>query len=456
MASLLFDETTPLVTKNTNDIDASPGLSSSEAFSHKKSSVVNTIINVMKTCMGTGCLALPFACQQGGLVVYCLGMIAIGAWNVFCVSRLVKCLDLLPNNTAPSSSSNSLHDGISTFAKVAWYAYGDLGLHMVDGMMIFLLVGIVVAYVAAVVSFMADTPLSFNPYVDATFTGLAMASLSLVPNLDYLTRASAIGLAVLFMAFLVITGYGVHDQYWRPAEEPTTTTTATTTAEDHRHEISLHIWTESWANLSHWFGIVVFGFGIVPLTYNFHESMQEPHLLEHAMSIAVASVALVYLILGVGLYALFPLLESDVLHEIPAEHNAWIPLCTRVGLSATIVATAPLLIVPCSQIVEGRILSRNRPSLLVRLGVVFSCVTIAVVVPGFVRVVSLVGCLCVAVVSFCIPPLFHWRLSKLYGKNNTETHPFWTTTSASGWVDLPLLVWGIMATIVSTFYTLTS
>jgi amino acid permease len=335
-----------------------------------------------------------------------------------------------------------LHAGISTFAKVAWYAYGDWGLHMVDGMMILLLLGIVVAYVAAVMSFMADTPLSINATVDAILTGLAMTSLSLVPNLDYLTRASAIGLLVLLMAFVVITAYGVHDHF-RPDEPAADDQPAT-------EDVPLKIWPGSWANVSHWFGIVVFGYGIVPLTYNFHESMQEPHRLEEATSLAVGSVALLYVILGVGLYYLFPQLESDILHQLPADPDAWIPLATRVGLSATIIATAPLLIVPCSQIVEGRILSRNRPSLLVRLGVVFTCVLIAVVVPGFVRVVSLVGCLCVAVVSFCLPPFFHWRLSFLYG-NHVKHHEM-----ATRWVDLAFLAWGIVATVVSTFYTLTS
>jgi solute carrier family 36 (proton-coupled amino acid transporter) len=430
MASLLLTETTPLVANGQNDVAAPEA--------HNKSSVANTMINLMKTMMGTGILALPYACQQGGLVLYSFGMIAIGAWNVFCVSRLVKCLDLLPtdNNADGTSSSSSLHAGISTFAKVAWYSYGDLGLHLVDGMMILLLIGIVVAYVAAVMSFMADTPLSINPNVDAILTGLAMVSLSLVPNLDYLTRASSIGLLVLLMAFVVITGYGVHDRYW-PAPAPTAD----------QQDVSLKIWAGSWANVSHWFGIVVFGYGIVPLTYNFHESMREPHRLEEVMALAVTSVALLYLLLGVGLYLLFPMLESDILHLMPSDRDAWIPLGTRVGLSATIIATAPLLIVPCSQIIEGRILSRNRPSLLVRLGVVFTCVLIAVVVPGFVRVVSLVGCLCVAVVSFCLPPVFHWRLSLLYGNDKHTT---------TRWVDLLLLAWGIVATIVSTFYTMTS
>ena len=42
--------------------------------------------------MGTGTLALAFACQQGGLILYCVGMMGIAAWNVLAVDRLLSCL----------------------------------------------------------------------------------------------------------------------------------------------------------------------------------------------------------------------------------------------------------------------------------------------------------------------------------------------------------------------------
>ena len=58
-------------------------------------SFLSTVINMMKTCMGTGCLALAYASQQGGLVLYVLGIVAIAGWNVVTADRLVRCLDLL-------------------------------------------------------------------------------------------------------------------------------------------------------------------------------------------------------------------------------------------------------------------------------------------------------------------------------------------------------------------------
>ena len=82
---------------------------------------------------------------------------------------------------------------------------------------------------------------------------------------------------------------------------------------------------------------------------------------------------------------------------------------------------------------------------------------IAVMLPGFVQVLSFVGCFCVAMVGFCMPPLLHLRLMLLARKeesNNSATviRPMHDRTDVV--LDTSLLAWGIFATIVSTIYTL--
>ena len=376
-------------------------------------SFLSTVINMMKTCMGTGCLALAYASQQGGLVLYVLGIVAIAGWNVVTADRLVRCLDLLHVVTT------QVPPGASTLSKVAWYAFGPVGLHVVDGMVVCLLIGVLIAYVIAVVSFVGDTPLSYNVPVDAVVTGVAMWGLSLVPDFSYLAQASTLGLIVLAAAFVVIAAYGFADRAASPRLE--------------EMDI-LELWPDSWIGVSHWFGIVVFGYGIVPLTYNFQESMAEPKRLVEATTVAVGLVAVIYLILGIGLYWLFPTLESDVLHELP--NRGWTPLVTRLSMGATVLVTAPLLIVPCSQILEGRWkIAGNSP--LIRCGVVGMSVLVAVWLPSFVRAVSLVGCFCVSLVSFCFPPLLHWKLLR-----RTEV------------ADVLLLLVGVVVATAATLYTL--
>ena len=103
--------------------------------------------------MGTGCLALPFACQQGGLVLFGVGLGGVALWNVYSVQRLIACLDYLPvdaaENRAEEQESQETYESqqshpppeISMLGKVAWYAYGRAGVEVLDAMMMVLLLG---------------------------------------------------------------------------------------------------------------------------------------------------------------------------------------------------------------------------------------------------------------------------------------------------------------------------
>ena len=131
---------------------------------HGQATVRQSALNVAKTCMGTGTLALPYAASQGGYIFSSIGLIAMALWNLYCVDRMMKCADLLhvieTRRRRSSSSVPRLVDresrddideaktppGTSTYGKVVWTAIGPTGLKCVDGVMIVLLLGIIVAY----------------------------------------------------------------------------------------------------------------------------------------------------------------------------------------------------------------------------------------------------------------------------------------------------------------------
>lgn len=442
-----------------------------------QASVQQTVVNLMKTCMGSGCLGLAFACQQGGMVLFVTGLIAVAAWNAVCVLRLVQCLAYIPEhhqNPLPEERGREhattklyLSDdeedeisvegeaaddlgllltqhpprGTSTLGRVAWYAFGDFGLQVLDIMFVVLLLGIIIAYVAAVITFVGDTPFAMNKIVDAILTGCIMGTLSLVPDMGYLSGASAIGLTVLILAFAVIAGYGLFgiDDISRKVQTDV---------------YSLEMWPRSLSGVSHWFGIVVFGYGVVPLTYNFRESMKEPDKMAGATAGALAGVVVLYIFMGLGIYMLFPNLTADVLHELPA--TGILPVLTRLAMAWTVLASAPLIIVPCAELLEGKLHVTHMMPLhraAVRFGVVGVCVVVAVLLPGFVDVLSFVGCFCVALVGFCLPPTLHLRL--VYLANIQENFSSWRIKNQIDVMfDVILLAWGIFATIVSTVCTL--
>jgi amino acid permease len=215
----------------------------------------------------------------------------------------------------------------------------------------------------------------------------------------------------------------------------------------------------------------------VPLTFSFQESMQQPERMISASTTALVCVALTYIVLGVGLYALFPNLTSDVLHELPP--TGLLPVITRLAMIGSILATAPLLIVPCADLLEGKCHSSKTnttvsvtttaiPSwishslirrTLARFGIVAACVMVATALPDFVDVLALVGCFCVAFVSFCVPPLLHGRL--VYNRQVTKSVPHRagivhqrSLPIRDIMLDVALFMLGMVVTIVSTICTL--
>lgn len=229
-----------------------------------QATVVETILNLCKTCCGTGCLALPFGAQEGGVMVFVFGLLFLGLWNLYAVERLVRCRSYLaeairkdeeeveaaPARAATTTEESAAHQRVkfppestSTLGKVAFFAFGPVGLEVMDILMTILLLGIVISYLSAVISFISDTPLTIGPLGDALAIASLMALLSLVPDMGHLSGISGAGLLVLAGAFVVIAGYGLCDFFQTPPD------------------VSLPLWPVSAVGLSHFFGVCVFGFG---------------------------------------------------------------------------------------------------------------------------------------------------------------------------------------------------
>jgi len=67
------------------------------------------------------------------------------------------------------------------------------------------------------------------------------------------------------------------------------------------------------------------------------------------------------------------------------------------------------------------------------------CIFLAAFVPGFVHVISFVGCFCVSCLSFVLPPLFRLKL-------RNEVYPKYP-------IDATLLVVGIATTAITSTMT---
>ena len=455
------------MTTNSNHEKSPLLLSSSTTYEDEdevaqgSATVSQTILNLSKTSMGTGCLALPVAAREGGLLLFVFGVVAIALWNAYASKKYCDCYDLifgskghdeiendksLVKSSTPSSCDEGLASccppppvfvqtrslprpppGTATLGSIAWYTVGPSGLAILDLLTLILLMGVIVAYNDAIRTFLQDTPFTTgHDAFDAIITAFLIAPLTVVKDMGFLSKTSAAGLSVLAFALLVIAGYGI-------LGSSSSSDTASALQWFPRNGL---------AGVSNWFGCVVYGFGIVPLTFNFRDSMAEPSKYTPTCFYALLLVALIYIIVGISLLALYPDIDADVLSAIP--QLGILPTITRLAMVVVVVATAPLLIVPCAELIEGKI-SRGeagqRTKVLVRFGICFLTVAISVGVPGFVSVLTFVGCFCVSFVSFCVSPALHVVLL-IRHKRPIRALVF----------DVLMLAWGLAATAISTAF----
>jgi amino acid permease len=430
-------------------------------------SAKDVAMNLAKTAAGTGILALPFACQQGGVLLFVFGTVMIAVWNVLSLKRLCQCLELLMD--VESSPASKIFQrppppaGTATLGKVAYYALGDVGLVILDVMLLLLLCGIVIAYEVAILSFSKGTLFtSHNNILDALVLAILLVPLCLVEDMSSLSKLSKLGLIILGFTLVVIAGYGVTGHQQRIIEQ----FDAAPTDDDRisSYDGPFHWLPDGISGTSHWFGCVVFGFGIVPLTFNFRESMALPDQLPNTALVSMLLVAAAYIVTGIVFLYLYPDIENDVLSELP---EGWLATLTRLAMIVVVMATAPLLIVPCAEIIEGKIHHDGqvhpRTQLLARSALSLLTVAISVTLPGFVTVLAFVGCFSVSLVSFCVPPFLHWvLLQQKYQQHashrnedggrslndSNNKYPIWSVA-----VDAVALAAGVAATVITTFIT---
>jgi amino acid permease len=475
---------------NDNLYSSQPGDDSTALLTIPKgtSSTKNVGMNLAKTAAGTGILALPHACKEGGLLLFVVGTLVIAVWNVFSLKRLCDCLTILletttTTTTATAEAEDSQHArirrqeqyrrrppppaGTATLGKVAYYACGDTGLVVLDIMLLLLLSGIVIAYECAILEFARGTPFTTtNNVLDAIILAILMVPLCLVDDLSNLSKLSRLGLVILGFTMFVIAGYGIHDKYYN--DDGYYNEDESDNKNDDGNTNNPFHWLppNGITGISHWFGCVVFGFGIVPLTFNFRESMSEPDKLPITALVAMSLVAAAYIVTGISLLFLYPDINEDVLSELPSGKS--LATVTRLAMIVVVMATAPLLIVPCAEIIEGKIHHDGqvhpKTVLVARTGLCLFTVAISVMLPGFVTVLAFVGCFSVSLVSFCVPPFLHmvllYQQRRYYNTHQEDTSHHHDRPSQRRRtpslrldvaIDLMTFILGVATTVVTTF-----
>lgn len=423
---------------------------------HEGSSVIQTALNMTKLCMGTGTLALPFASEKGGLILNIIGLALIAAWNYYCANCVLRCRDCLPPKIKRGGSDSDIErqrvygsiegherlqrdnrtpppEGTSPYSEVAWYAAGNVGLMLVDVLMLILSVMLIIAYEVAMISFIDDLPITTGSRkIDIIIPSLIVALLSCSPDVSFLSKFSIVGLLALALSFIVIVWQGLVENGLTGFQS------------------ALNLWPRDLTAASSWFGVVVFGYGIVPFILNFQESMTNPKQIGPAMKMGLILVLFAYIIISSGVGILFSpshSFDQDVLQALPK--NSWIGLIVRLLMTFVISVTAPLIVVPCGSMIEGK-LGIGKDELYKRIAIrvllCVLCTLYSAFAPGFVHIVSFIGCFCVSIVGFVLPPLFCIQL-----RHNTRKDSM--AMDYLTYCDVSALVIGIITTVLTSTLT---
>jgi len=425
----------------------------SRGESASKASLKQTSINIAKNCIGTGTLALPYASSQGGFVFSIIGLALIAQWNIYSVDRLIKCellmqkMAIVPLTTeiAPSSSANTTPKrhhhrsnsskqphifentnnhttqmnvnekehirnqkqicpkGTTTFGKVAFYSFGSWGLNCLDLIMVLLFIGVLLSCFVLITELLEAAHFTSGSYaLDTLMISVIIIILSSVPDLSVLHVLSAAGILAVIIAFIVILSYGIleygligfTDIQWG------------------------NLWPHSVTGISNWFGVAVFSFAIVPITFNIQDSMTNPDQMSSATKTALRFVFVLYIIVGNGTAIIFApgnkyYFEGQVLAHLP---SSWISTLVRFAMALTTIATTPFLVIPCGEVVTSKLGLGIHPSrawsIATRATLCMISAMVSVLIPDFVSVVKFLGCCAVSMVGFVFPPLFHIVLSR--------------------------------------------
>eukprot|EP00979_Chaetoceros_neogracilis_P000057 scaffold17_cov259-Chaetoceros_neogracile.AAC.9 len=258
---------------------------------------MQTTLNIVKLCIGTGVLAIPFAATEGGLVFHIIGLCFIAMWNSYSVHRLLESRSYIKNYKITLGANENFDDekeeapkNTNEFGYVTWHAFGWAGLQLADSIMIMLMLGIIVAYEAAILGFVQATPFtSGSRTIDAIFMLILISPVLLVPNYESIAKISALGTGLIAAIFIFIGSYGlrknglegIYSISWEEA------------------------WPKSFISFSNWFGVA-----------------------------------------GV---------QGDILSELP---NSSLPTIIRILMTIVILTTVPLIIIPAGDLVHDKLIRK--------------------------------------------------------------------------------------------------
>ncbi|KAF3925634.1 hypothetical protein ABW21_db0207257 [Orbilia brochopaga] len=366
-----------------------------------QSTIYQTIFNSINTLVGIGLLSLPLGFRLSGWIIGIAFMIFSMASTAYTAMLIAACME-----------SNPV---LITYGDIAWAAFGRKGRVIIS---IVFFLELLAACVALVILF-ADSLHALIPDVSIItwklLCGAILTPLCFLP-LRLLSVTSILGIVCTFSIVGMIFASGMVTQ-----EQPGSLI----------HPAKTYLFPEHWGQVPLSLGILISPWGGHSVFPNIYRDMRHPYKFGKAMKVTYTFTFALDLSMAVVGYLLFgdyvrDIVTSNILLNPQTSKKLSIALIsfiaaipiTKTPLNARpIISTFEILLgidqralAPGETAVGVSPFMRGLYSVLIRVGCVFSFITIAILVPSFERIMALMGSALCFLICIILPVMFRMRI----------------------------------------------
>lgn len=367
-------------------------------------SLLGAALSMSVTTIGAGVLAIPATFESDGIALVALALSVVGVFTIISIDFLILCIIKL---------------GAKSYEEISDELLGRFFKEVIRWMLIVYNIGTAVGYIVVVGEiFTPMLPviqtyvpwLSSPAHVMIASWALVMLPLSCFPKLSHLHATSFVAIAAtFFISGIIVYRYFVP---LSPAPLPRT------------HEEDIKYFRFSYRSLLA-LPVVMFSFDCQSLVFQVYTGLNSPSRFSMA-KVATTSVLVTSLIYGLvgffGYASHTPYVHGNILTNYdPLRDHLFAAGETLYSLTVNIAYV--LILIPCRdaifQMVYG--FSHTHDSLeiphhsniAVSVLLSFVCLCLALMAPGFLFIVALMGAFCSSTLCFTYPALFRQRLHVL-------------------------------------------
>nr|AAO88096.1 amino acid permease AAP11LD [Leishmania donovani] len=364
-------------------------------------SLLAAALSISVTTIGAGVLAIPATFESDGVALVALALLVVGVFTVVSIDFLILCINKLGANSYEEISDKLLGRAFKEIIRWMLIVYNigtAVGYIVVIGEIFTPMLPVIRLYVPW---------LSSSSHIMIASWSLVMLPLSCLPKVSHLYVTSFLAIAATFF----ISGIIVYRYFVPLSSAPA----ARNSEEDIKY---FCVSRRSLLALP----VVMFAFDCQSLVFQVWTELAYPSRgsMAKVATVSVLVTSLVYGVVGFfGYMANTPHVHGNILTNYDPMRDRLFAI-GETFYSITVNVAYVLILIPCRDAIfqmwygfshtHESLEIPHHSNLLVSVLLSFFCLCLALLAPGFLYIVALMGAFCSSTLCFTYPALFRQRL----------------------------------------------